>query len=1250
MNTKTLDTFTQLFPLSKTLRFELKPIGKTEEHIRKNKLLEHDIQRAQDYEAVKKLIDSYHKGFIEEALAGLKLDWVSLTEALTESRREKSESAKKKLEKEQATLRKSISDQFSQNKNFKLLFSEKLFKELLPAHLKSIHAPEEAEKAVETFKRFSTYFKGFHENRQNIYSREEISTGIPFRLVHDNFPKFIANLEIYSLLKNKYPDILQAVNRELEYVLTKEGLTLDAIFTVDYYNRLLTQKGIDLFNLLIGGRSDEPGKVKVQGFNETINLYRQQHPDANMKIPKMTLLFKQILSDRESQSFVPTMFEDDKAVQGAIQHFYQQELLAYQHDGKTVNVLVSLATLASKIKSYDLSKIQIEEGMLSEISLALLKGWGTLKAALEPYAKQHFTTKKNQEKFIKSHEFSIADLNAALNYGEKAERIEHFWTAPAENYLFSVEKIYSHAAHVLAKEYTSDNPLREQANDIEALKNFLDAIMAFMRWLKPLLVRTEAERDLAFYAEFEPLYHQLALIVPLYNKVRNYATEKLDKAEKIKLNFENPTLADGWDQNKEDANTSIILLKDQCYYLGVLNAKNKPDIDAAYDDQQEPYYQKMIYKLLPGPNKMLPKVFFSAKGLETFDPPKEILDGYEKGKHKKGDSFDLVFCHRLINYFKLAISQHENWKHFNFQFSETAKYQDISDFYREVQEQGYKITFATIPEQTINKWVEEGQLYLFQLYNKDFATGSTGTPNIHTLYWKQIFSPENLKDVIVKLNGEAELFYRESVIKKPFAHRLGEKLINRRSKDGKPIPEKIYGELFHYVNHGGGLSAQAREWMDRVVVKDVKHEIIKDRRYTQAKFLFHVPLTINFKVRGEYLNERAKAFLKDNPHVNILGIDRGERHLLYLTVINQKGEILEQRSLNTVKDTDYQEKLVQREGERDEARKSWQSIGKIADLKEGYLSQVIHEIATLMVEKNAMIVLEDLNFGFKRGRFKVERQVYQKFEKTLIDKLNYLVFKDRTVSAPGGVLNGYQFTDKFTAFKDIGKQTGLLFYVPAAYTSKIDPTTGFANLLNLNYDTEKKSRELFEKSFDFIRYNSKEDYFEFGVNYTRADVHVTDFTGKWTVSTTNEKRFSYHPSTKVTDVVMVTEKLKELFEKQGIPYQSGKNFQSEIVTTTAGADFFKTLIWLLKLVMQMRCSNTETGEDYILSPVKNALDHFYDSRKADKTLPRDADANGAYHIALKGLYLLREVLAKDSRDLKISHPDWLAFAQKRLLK
>lgn len=55
---------------------------------------------------------------------------------------------------------------------------------------------------------------------------------------------------------------------------------------------------------------------------------------------------------------------------------------------------------------------------------------------------------------------------------------------------------------------------------------------------------------------------------------------------------------------------------------------------------------------------------------------------------------------------------------------------------------------------------------------------------------------------------------------------------------------------------------------------------------------------------------------------------------------------------------------------------------------------VIHYIAQLVVKYNAVVAMEDLNYGFKTGRFKVERQVYQKFETMLIE--NYIIWYLKT--------------------------------------------------------------------------------------------------------------------------------------------------------------------------------------------------------------------------------------------------------------
>ena len=268
---------------------------------------------------------------------------------------------------------------------------------------------------------------------------------------------------------------------------------------------------------------------------------------------------------------------------------------------------------------------------------------------------------------------------------------------------------------------------------------------------------------------------------------------------------------------------------------------------------------------------------------------------------------------------------------------------------------------------------------------------------------------------------------------------------------------------------------------------------------------------MNFRNKGvNNLNGFVLEFLKDNDNPYIIGIDRGERHLLYLAVIDGRGNMVEQYSLNRIcneyngqeYETDYHSLLSRREDEQRAARLSWQSIESIKELKEGYLSQVIHKIAQLILKYHAIVVLEDLNGGFKRSRQKVEKQVYQQFEKMLIDKLNYLVDKKMDPNLPGGIRKALQLTNEFDSFNKLGKQSGFLFYVPAWNTSKIDPRTGFVNLFDTKYKSIEDSVKFFN-NFDSIVYNPVSDSFEFSFDYCNFDSSKAKAEGtktKWTIS------------------------------------------------------------------------------------------------------------------------------------------------------
>ncbi|MFV0290263.1 MAG: type V CRISPR-associated protein Cas12a/Cpf1, partial [Mangrovibacterium sp.] len=382
-------------------------------------------------------------------------------------------------------------------------------------------------------------------------------------------------------------------------------------------------------------------------------------------------------------------------------------------------------------------------------------------------------------------------------------------------------------------------------------------------------------------------------------------------------------------------------------------------------------------------------------------------------------------------------------------------------------------------------------------------------------------------------------------------------------------------------------------------------------------------------------------------------------------------EIIHQESLNSITSsfvsdgkeqhitTNYHAKLDKQEAENKKTRRSWSEVGNIKELKEGYLSHVVHKICKLMVDYNAIVVMEDLNFGFKKGRIHVEKQVYQKFEKALIDKLNYLVFKDRDAQEPGGVLNALQLSSKFDSFSKLGKQSGFIFYTQAAYTSKIDPTTGFLNLLNPKYTNVSAAQNLF-KEFDSIRWNEKEQYFEFIFDYKKLSHTKKRECGvqtKWMICSYGRERFVYDAKMNSNkggyEQIDVTEKLKELFKGRCVDY---KAVSKEDVVKQDDKSFFSNLIFYLRLLMQMRNSATINGEvhDFILSPVKNKEGVFYDSRhynSHDAKLPQDADANGAYNIALKGLLMIDKIKECDAGkklNLAISNKEWFEYAQGRV--
>jgi CRISPR-associated protein Cpf1 len=258
-------------------------------------------------------------------------------------------------------------------------------------------------------------------------------------------------------------------------------------------------------------------------------------------------------------------------------------------------------------------------------------------------------------------------------------------------------------------------------------------------------------------------------------------------------------------------------------------------------------------------------------------------------------------------------------------------------------------------------------------------------------------------------------------------------------------------------------------------------------------------------------------------------------------------------------------------------------------------------------------------------------------------------------------LNAYQLTSKFVSFQKLGKQSGFLFYTPAWNTSKIDPVTGFVNLFDTRYETREKARAFFGK-FDFVRYNANKDWFEFAFDYDKFTTKSEGTRTRWTLCTQGMRIETYRDASKNSQWASkssdLTNLFKEFFAKHAISLDSNLK---EAIANQDSREFYEELLRLFRLTLQMRNSISNSEQDYLLSPVADENGNYFNSEEEKlkgkdeygnwkSSLPVDADANGAYNIARKGLWMIRQIKNTDNlkkMNLAISNKEWLKFVQEK---
>lgn len=1263
-----IQKFANRTEVSKSLSFSLIPVGNTRDAIDRNMVIEEALTIDQDLKTVKKIMDGFYRSYIERCLQDQQIpeellyDYEQLKDEQKNLEVKYDKAFLKKLTDLEMQIKEHINVLLTKNDEYEHLFGIDFIgknKEdgLLVKHLQSIGTPE-ALSDIDVVRSMcnkigflSKYFTGV---KFIIGSFEKVGC-VPYRLINDNLPIFYKNKQILQMYQDNHPALYSQIEKHLQkHFENSEKINFSDMVHMKQYNKLLTQTGIEQYNALIGGYVvEKDGCIDhIHGINNLVHEYVSDH---EVVIPKLATLKKQILvSANKANLFGDTLVDD-------LQTITVLEQLAATVEGP----LEHLSRLLQEIQDYNTDQIFFDEKQLAKVSHLVYGNHAVLRNVINyyhdnviipNYADELESAKASKKSKLVAQKTvfmnapkSVQELDCMVGYFvEQNKGSDDAQIIGKKRVVTSLSEQYKQVSLIVTKhqklsEYfgafkesgTSDMQKHRQSGVVVSIKEYLDALIAFTHTLN-LFKLSDAQMldlDSAFYSAFDVNYAEIKPVFKTYNAVRNYITKKPGLVKKSRLFFGTASLLSGWSQSKESTNKGILLRKNGDYFLGILNKPNLIESIISQTGKSEEVYEKMVMDFLPNPHQMLPKVFFSRKGLEFYNPPADILKIYESKKHiKSSKNFDIKACHKLIDWFKQAIAMNDDWAVFQFKFSNTDTYSDISDFYNEVACQGYKVNFVQLDSSLVDEAVEKGDLYLFQIYNKDFSKSklndTVGNPNLFTLYFNELFSDENLKEVMYKLSGGASIYYRPAVldVSNVAKHKKDEKLVNKNPLN----PSE----------------------------KTAKYTIYKDKRYTKEGFYLSIPITINYGAsvkafNQKVLNTEVRECLRADHSINIIGIDRGENSLVNFVVIDQKGRILHQESLNEIKSgagqgvvntVDYRQLIRDKANLRKEQAQDWQHISTSAELKDGYLSQVIYRLCNLIKEYNAVVVMEDLESSLN-GRAYIETNVYKKFETKLVNKLSLYIDKHAPKDEPASIRKPLSL-----ALPDVqGKQNGVLFKVPTHYTTNIDFTTGFVDLIYPSYKSMKQFKTLLDK-FDAIKYNQFENHFEFSLDYKKFDVAIKNYPNKWLVCTPTNNRL-VHKDDSMVDISL-TEALKQLLRQYDIDFSSGKCLKDKILAISNSA-FFKEFGFVLMNTFRMKQYVRHQDErqfNYLSSPVKNKHGGFFDTRYAKTNEPQDCYMNSAYHIALKGLMMINQIQDADNVDsikLDVKKETWLSFVANR---
>ena len=1246
-----------IYPISKTLCFRLIPVGKTEEHMKTNKIFEDIDALAANYVVVKGVADRIHKKFIENTLTGLRLKYTSEgnNDSLQEyaevyfSKPETLEGEKKGTERDEklaliaANLKATIGNAFSsamcdeKTSMFKALSGKQLFSEFMPKVIDANPDQEAREKeraALTYFKGYTSYMQDYTKIRLMAYDHEQKGITIPNRVIEDNLPIHLNNIKI----KERVPAELLAEamdDPDFQSILDNfyPGATIDELFSVSAYSFLMPQSAITGYNAAIGGVSISPTK-RIIGLNERIKMFNDAHPKE--KAPLFQKLKKQVLSDRESLSIVPEKYNSYNDIVEAMDTVF----VKIEH-----TMPDNFTTVCTE---HDPSAVYINAKYVNAYSGSVYNSSKTLATALKALLKKENPKGERQgqkaygeqiEKMYKGMKaVSISRIAEAMSLsGDKT--VEDSLNAFKRYCLNSIMKGYVDAMSSW-KELNdcvhNAMPLTDKHRSLGLrglIKLCLDQMNDVFRAVA-IFNETQVQdnpTDTDFYESLVNPFSELREeFIPMYNSVRNFMTKKPYSTKKSIVKFRSPMTLEGWDRNKLPENRGILLTKGKEIYLGILVDRKLMD---GFKPEKDSDWKVLDVSLIAGASKALGKVFQDSTGtgnLARYNPSPEVLslryktknDGYPTSKYTKKE------VETMVSFYQKCLNINPKWKEMNIVTRPAREYNTMQEFYDDIDRQNIKMSLLPISEQFINEAEQNGSLYLFRVTCQDMSEHHHGKDGNFKVLIEEALSERNMSTGLIKICGGAAIYFRpKSILNPKVTHPAGVPIANKNPDN----PNRT---------------------------RTLPYDLIKDRRFTEDRYMFHIPVTIypaadknnSFKV-----NATVQEAIRNNPGMYVLGINRGERNLLSIAVTAPDGTIIEQRSLNVFDNFDYRRKLAERETERRSDRQNWEAVRDIKNIKQGYLSRAVGEVVRLMKKYNCVIAMEQLDKAFKDSRRGFEVNVYEQFERAIINRLCFCVDKDD----PDRFSNALQLASPGRNEADRTKypQNGVVFFVRPNYTSKTDPYTGFVNLLDTRYGSNTES-ERFISECDSFRFNPSTGRFELTFRYSKvAPERKLPYADRpWTVETYGERVTPFFQGDlEKAETVDLTARMRELLERAGIDYVSGNDIRNDMKGQSS--DFWKEFLHLLQLTLRNTVWDPVKKENRIIGCTRDAKGRIYDSRTAGESMPLDGDILTAWNIARKAHIVLQRIKEFDpgkpnakgkapkSPSVVVKDEEWFTFVQ-----